>query len=199
MNVFIFNDNLVSDAMFCKGSSTNQELYEMVLEVYTETSAYYPNKNDQARNIWAIPRGIPTGRDHRRDGKHGPLHLDPLERSPALRPCLVSWLGVEPDVCTPKDWFYRRHMPGTKVWLLAPEADLDALEELGIVRLKRAEEISARVIVLALLRPESFRQFIKTVDFHFVIPVGTPSWPASMHESLIVGLSLPFPRSKPCE
>jgi hypothetical protein len=128
-----------------------------------------------------------------------PLHRDPTTRSPAVLEWVASWLGEKPKMCAPKDWFYEGHMPGTRVWALPPAAALEALEELSMARLKRAEEVSAIVLVPALLRPEWFRRFVRTVDLYFAVPPGTPFWPSNMHEPLIVGFSLPFLRFEPWE
>jgi hypothetical protein len=134
-----------------------------------------------------------------------PLHLHPLERSVGLRDWLLSWVP-EFLVASPDDWFHRAQEAGcfdplpcnTWIWTLPPAAALIALEELGDARLKRHDILRGVVLVPALLRPEWFRRFRRTVDFYFFVPAGSiPAWPASMHEPLTIGVFLPLLRFSP--
>jgi hypothetical protein len=110
-------------------------------------------------------------------------------------------------VTKPEDWFYNAHQagnytsqPSTKIWVwdLPPAAALHAIEELGMARLKRHDQICGVLIIPTLLAHEWFRRFTRTVDFYFTVPAGSINeWPKGMHESLTIGCYFPLFRYHP--
>jgi hypothetical protein len=71
---------------------------------------------------------------------YAPLHLDPLEREPRLKPWLDSVMkGLKPEFLTPEGWFDEGQGYGTYVWTAAPAAGEVVVEQLGRARLKRPE------------------------------------------------------------
>jgi hypothetical protein len=206
--VFLFTDNLVAESIFYKGTSSSRELYEMVLELRKlEMKGGFKLKIIHVAGTRMIFQGtdglsrgeLQLGSLLDKAACNVPLHLDPLTRSPALKEWLEDWLGEESlDICSPEDWFYRGHFGGTKIWSLPPAAAIHALEELGVARLKRHEEVSAVILVPALMRPDWFRRFSRIVDVYFVLPAGVEDcWSSDMHEPLIIGLCLPLLRCQP--
>jgi hypothetical protein len=130
-----------------------------------------------------------------------PLHLDPVARSNVFKEWVSSWFelaGTPMRFAQPLDWPYNAHQPGAGwVWCLPPAAALYALEELAMVRVKCKEHVRAIVCVPLLLGTEWMRRFVRSVDVYFKVPAGCSFWPASMHEPLLIGLSLPFLRCEP--
>ena len=55
------------------------------------------------------------------------------------------------------------------------------------------------VVCPRLFTPAWLKQMIKAVDFYFEVPAGTSFWPGSMHESLNIGVCLPYCKSPPWE
>ena len=136
-----------------------------------------------------------------------PLHLTPIDRSPALRDWLATWISEVFRVATPMDWFYTAQQAGQYdlpetpevwVWDLHPSTALEALEELALGRLKRHYLLTGVVLIPELLEPEWRRRFCRVVDCYFTIPRGAISaWPEAMHESLTVGLYFPLLQHRP--
>jgi hypothetical protein len=214
--VWLATDNSTAEASFHKGRSSSPELDAMVLELrllaiagnFVLRLVHIPGTRMIELGIDALSRGeLQAGAlAEATVAKVIPLHLHPLERSEDLLHWLASWVGDDFSIAKPADWFYRAQesrrpdsVPTkTWIWSLPPAAALIALEELGNARLKRHEILKGVVLVPALLRPEWFRRFRKTVDFYFFIPAGSISaWPACMHESLTVGLFFPLLRHRP--
>lgn len=206
--VFIFTDNLVAEWVFAKGSSESQDLLEMVAELrLLELKGGFRLRIIHVAGTRMIQQG--TDGLSRGELQLGslldplsglvPLNLDPIQRSPKLIEWISDWTGIkEPFVCRPEDWFWEGHKGGVKIWSLAPGAAVHALEELGVARLKRHEEVCAIVVVPALMRPAWFRRFARLVDVYIQLPAGVEAaWGGDMHESLIIGLCLPLLRYRP--
>jgi hypothetical protein len=82
-----------------------------------------------------------------------PLHLHPLERSPALRELLAG--VVRPIGCTfltPEGWFTEGHGFGTYVWTPPPAAAEVVVEQLGHARQKRPESMQIVVVPPVMTR-----------------------------------------------
>jgi hypothetical protein len=102
-----------------------------------------------------------------------PLHLNAIERSPAVEPWLRSWLGEDAEVLSPEGWFERGHdllggkydakgfwrhatKKGTFIWNPPPAAASVAIEELRKARIKRQDSMHVFVCP-RLMKPEWFR------------------------------------------
>ena len=150
-------------------------------------------------------------------GHYVPLHLNPLERSPALEDWLKSFMGSSTEVLEPADWFIRGHdlvegkfelnsegvklpasKPGTFLWAPAPAAGEAAIEELRKARHKNQE--STHVFVIPRLLSSFWRRHLwKGADLVVELPAGHPAWPKSMHEPLTLGFFLPYLKHSPWE
>jgi hypothetical protein len=211
--LWLATDNATAASAYYRGAAGSPKLHELVTELRLLTLA-----GNFVLSVFHIAgtRMIEIGVDGLSRGeKHigalaeapesaAPLHLSPLQRSPALKTWLEEWIGEGFKVATPKDWFHDAQLAGgggqdeTWIWDLPPGAALAALEELGLARLKRHELVRAVVLVPQLLQHEWRRRFCRIVDSYFVIPAGSiPEWPSSMHEALTVGLCLPLFRYRP--
>ena len=121
--VFVFTDNMVSEAVSAKGSSKSKLLFDLVVRLYTLEMRY--RCNIQLVHV-AGTRMIEQGTDGLSRGdmydgvmrgesmlKYIPLHLNALERSPGLEDWLGSWAGDfrgrEMEILAPEDWLERGH------------------------------------------------------------------------------------------
>jgi len=116
--IFIFTDNMVSEAVAAKGSSKSKLLYELVVRVYKLEMRY--ECRIQFIHV-AGSRMIAQGTDGdmyegvmRRESmlSHVPLHLNAIERSSALLDWIFSWaskFGNEVENLSPQDWCERGH------------------------------------------------------------------------------------------
>jgi hypothetical protein len=208
--VYLFTDNSTSEGVYYKGTSTSAELFELMMELrllalrigFTVHIIHIAGTRMIAQGTDGLSRGeLQLGALLDEGEQVVPLHLSPTER---IGPGLLDWVhdwtqsdASEIPLARPLDWIHNAHKPGFWIWALPPAAALYALEELATARLKRMEEVGAIVLVPSLMKPDWFRRFCRTVDFYFTIPAGCAIWPASMHESLTVGLVLPLHRCEP--
>ena len=215
--VWIATDNSTAEKSFYKGRSSSPELDAMVLELrliamrgnFILHLVHVAGTRMIAFGIDGLSRGEKQVGALLHGGVAGilPLHLSASERSPDLKEWLCSWAGSNLKFAEPIDWFYAAQQGGdyslpqrdeTWVWIPAPAAALDALEELGKGRLKRHETLRGVVVVPTLLTCEWYRRFRKNVDVYFTIPAGSLNeWGAREYESLTIGLYLPLLRHRP--
>jgi hypothetical protein len=140
--LFVFTDNSTAENAFWKGTSTLQQLYELVLEFRC-----LEHKHGLLLHVIHISgrRMIAQGTDglSRADHTQGvikglgmveylPLHLDPLAREPKLK----GWLeklrqGLEAIFLDPEDWFNKGHGRGNFIWTAPPAAVDVVVEQLG--------------------------------------------------------------------
>jgi hypothetical protein len=212
--LWLATDNSTAASAYYKGTTSSEKLQDMVTELRGLTL-----KGNFVLNIFHIAgtRMIQIGIDGLSRGEMqlgalastprsaAPLHVSPLERSPALVDWLHQWLGINSKIAKPYDWFHAAQQAGSKdehrefwIWDLAPAAALYALEELGTARLKRHGVLQGVVLVPALLQHEWRRRLIRVTDFYFTIPAGSiPEWPIEMFEPLTVAVYLPLFRCRP--
>ena len=167
--VFLFTDNMVSESIASRGSSTSKALFELIVKVYIL------EMNFQCRIQFihvAGTRMIASGVDglSRGDMYEGvmkgismlqfvPLHKGAFEVSPSLLKWISSWaidMGNEVEVLDPEGWFVRGHdvvggttncdgvwipsyRKGTMLWAPPPAAARQAVEELRQARHKRQD------------------------------------------------------------
>ncbi len=141
------------------------------------------------------------------------LHKTVVEVSPAVFEWISndwgSQFGKPVELLSMEDWFERGHdfdgsrvnsdgvwMPnyrsGVFVWAPPPGVARFAIEELRQARQKR--QASAHIFVCPKLLYEEWRRhFYKVVDLQIRVPAGVCDfWPASMHETLIIGICFPY-------
>jgi hypothetical protein len=155
--LFIFTDNTTAEAAFWKGSSKSRKLFDLVLRLRK-----LEMEHDMIIHVVHVSgkRMIAQGTDglSRADHSEGvmqgkpmvefiPLHRDPLEREPKLKPWLDSVTkGLGAEYLTPEGWFDEGHGYGTYVWTPAPAAAEVVVEQLGRARLKRPESMHIVVV-----------------------------------------------------
>jgi hypothetical protein len=131
--LFIFTDNTTAEAAFWKGTSKSRKLFELVLRLRK-----LEMENDMIIHVVHVSgkRMIAQGTDglSRADHLEGvmqgrsmmeymPLHSDPLEREPRLKPFLESITqGLEAKCLSPEGSFDEGHGYGTYIWTAAPAA-----------------------------------------------------------------------------
>ena len=142
---------------------------------------------------------------------HLPLHLEAHERHPSVVQWIQSWCP-DADIVplAPAEWYTTGHglagyTPGPAgtvfptlhsatwfLWSPAPAAARAALEELAVCRHKRPH-LNHIFVVPRLFTSQWRRLLHKTANFIFELPAGSRSaWPVTMHEPLVVGLTLRF-------
>ena len=124
--VFLFTDNSTSEAAFFNGSSSSENLFNLMLrmrklEMTAETKihlCHVSGERMKAQGTDGLSRGNLTV------GVMGgqsmisyvPLHLSALERSSCLEPWLRSWMDDEEvEFLSPNHWYTRGH-DHTGVW-----------------------------------------------------------------------------------
>ena len=220
--VFIFTDNMVSETIASKGSSKSEDLYHLVVRVYKLEMRYKCSIKfihvAGTRMIQQGTDGLSRG-DMVEGVMQGlpmlsfiSLHKDAFQVSPPLKLKIQETFqgyGNEVEFLTPSGWFERGHdfwgsrrncdgiwMPaykaGTMVWAPPPGAARQVLEELRQARLKRQN--SLHVFVCPRLEYDGWRRHMfKSADAIFYLPAGKcESWPAAMHETLIIAVYLPY-------
>jgi len=218
--LFIFTDNTTAEGAYYKGNSDSRTLFALVLRLRRlEMSAslrlhliYVAGTRMVQQGTDGLSRGLLTdgvfGSDSMRF--HVPLHLPAHSRHPLVLPWIQSWCpvsGITP--LSPEGWFINGHgLLDTRtsgpdrtrhpvlspaswfLWSPPPAAARAALEELAISRLKRPH-LNHIVVCPRLFTSQWRRLLFKIADFVFEIPAGArPCWPLSMHEPLVVGLTL---------
>jgi hypothetical protein len=215
--LWLATDNSTAAQAFAKGASKSRRLHDMVTELKMLTlrgnfvlNIFHISGTRMIQiGVDALSRGdLHVGALGSSETSAAPLHLSPIQRSPALRDWVDGWTRDKAKLATPEDWFHaaqqagefaQRHPePQTWVWDLPPAAAIHALEELGNGRLKRHGFLRGVVLIPHLLQPEWSRRFNRVVDLYFVLPAGAiPEWSPNMHEPLTIGLFLPLLRVKP--
>jgi len=140
-----------------------------------------------------------------------PLHLSALQRSPPV----LSWVGAwssdsSLQPLSPEGWFTSGHgiqggiytdehiwVPNqtpnhTFLWCPAPAAASATVDELAMSRLKRTHIL--HIFLCPRLFTSSWRKKLyKVSDLVVELPLGHHEvWPHTMHETLLLSLTLPF-------
>jgi hypothetical protein len=206
--LFLFTDNSTAENAFWKGTSTSPKLFALVLRLRK-----LEMDHDLILHVIHVSglRMIAQGTDglSRADHSEGvmkgtqrmeefmPLHLDPLERSPALRELLAEVVRpIGGMFLTPEGWFTEGHGFGTYVWTPPPAAAEVVVEQLGRARQKRPESMHI-VVVPRVMTGRWRRHMTRGSDFYF--RVDWPEvWPLKGYfEPLLIFVCLPFRSSSP--
>ena len=121
--IFIFTDNMVSESIASKGSSTSKALYELVVRVFKLEMAYRCNISfihvAGTRMIAQGTDGLSRGEMYEgvMNGQpmlsFVPLHIGAVDRSPALLDWINSWAkevrNEDLILLDPEGWFERGH------------------------------------------------------------------------------------------
>ncbi len=146
-----------------------------------------------------------------------PLHLNAIDRSPAVKDWLKSWLNIKGDTAAaflePKDWFLWAHnivgweknvdgilvpkyKKGVFVWTPPPAVADATLKDLRKARQKHMD--STHVFICPRLMTPLWKQHLHRVaGIIFEIPPEVSFWGNDMHEPLIIGLTFPFLKNSP--
>ena len=218
--LFVFTDNTTAEGGYYRGNSDNRVLFSLILRLRLLEMQYslalhvihVAGTRMIQQGTDGLSRGLLTDRVFANQPMsfHIPLHLSALDRSPSLLPWIRSWC---PDshisALTPEGWYLEGHgiqnyapiygiiqpVPSPVSWYLwmpPPAACRHALGELATSRHKRTS--LNHIIVCPRLFTSRWRKLLyKLADIVVEIPPGTrPFWPASMHEPLVLGLTLRF-------
>jgi len=222
--LFMCTDNGVTEAAIYKGTSSDPELYELVLRLKmvemrtgcTILVSHVSGKRMIAQGTDGISRGnlaegVMAGRPMI---DYLPFHLSAIARSPPLLDWIRGWIGEEVELLEPDDWFEKGHdivggskncdgmwipslKSGTYLWAPPPAAADAALEELRKARHKR--QSSTHVVVIPrLMTPRWRKQLHKAADLVlFVPPTLANVWPVEMFEPCLIGIVFPFIPHRP--
>jgi hypothetical protein len=223
--LFMFTDNSTAEAAFHRGSSSNKDLFELVLRLKKlEMTAglkihliHISGRRMIANGVDGLSRGSLT--EGVMSGtpflEFFPLNETALERSPDLLNDFKFMIPFEElTVLEPRDWFEKGHdihgwaknkkgfsypqlKTGTYLWQPAPSIAKYAIEELRKARLKRQE--SCHLFVCPRIFTTKWRkQLYKVADLVFEIPCGSlQTWDVSQFEPLVVGIVFPFAKHRP--
>jgi hypothetical protein len=205
--LFIFTDNTTAEAAFWKGSSKSRKLFDLVLRLRK-----LEMEHDMIIHVVHVSgkRMIAQGTDglSRADHSEGvmqgrtmmefiPLHRDPLEREPKLKPWLESVTkGLNPKFLDLEGWFDEGHGYGTYIWAPAPAAAEVVVEQLGRARLKRPESMHI-VVVPRVMTGRWRRHLTQGTDLYFKMD-WNGVWPLSeQFEPLLIFVCLPYESPSP--
>jgi hypothetical protein len=218
--LFMFTDNSTAESAFYRGTSSNKDLFELVLRLKKlEMTAglkihliHIAGRRMIADGVDGLSRGCLT------EGVMAgvpfldffPLNETAFDRSPWLLEDFSRMIPFEGlTLLEPKDWFEKGHdihgwhmnkkdfwypilKAGTYIWQPAPAVAKYAVEELRKARLKRQD--SCHIFVCPRIFTTKWRkQLYKVADLVFEISCGAlPSWDVSQCEPLVVGIVFPF-------
>ena len=199
--LMMFTDNSTAESAFHKGASSNPALHELVqrlrlLEMKAGAELFVVHVSGKRMiesGVDGLSRGDLNAGIMSGQSIHSliPLHLSACERSPGLIPWTKSWAGEELEVLSPNDWPRIHKEKGTYLWTPPPAAADAALDWMGESIHKRSS--SVHIVLIPRLMTFRWRKFLgKMTDLMLVMPCGTPHWPATTLEPLILAVSLPL-------
>jgi hypothetical protein len=137
----LYTDNQTAEGAYSKGTAGSRSLFESIVMLYKLQMEF----DFILHVIWiAGTRMIQQGTDGLSRGEENslatcelslggmvPLHLDAIERSPALKDWIRGWwsTGRELLMTEPRDWFTTTHTPGDFGWFPAPAAADAAIDQ----------------------------------------------------------------------
>jgi len=208
--VFIFTDNSTAERAFNKGSSKSRLLHELVvrLRALEMKGAIFP------RVVWiAGERMIAQGTDGlsrgdqtcgvMNDGKflrHVPLNKTVLDYDCLLSAELLTWVAVGPRWIWLKetDWFDEvfNHPQGNFVW--TPSAALARVATEQLCEVKHVHPYTNHIFLTPALMTGNWRKLLgKQSDVLLTLPAGSPCWPSSCFEPLVMSLTCALLPSSP--
>ena len=227
--VFLFTDNMVSEAIVAKGSSQNPILYQLVVRIVKLQMIYgcivhfihvagtrMIDQGSDGLSRGDMYEGIMSGRSM---FDFVPLHQSACSRFKDITNWVEGWarvMGNPIEVLSPEDWFERGHdiqgstvnldgvwLPsykrGSFIWSPPPAVAGIIMDELRQARHKRQKSFHV-FICPRLMYPEWRRGLYKSADMILEIRAGSCSfWPKQAHETLIVAILFPYLHRCPWE
>ena len=224
IEVFLFTDNTTAENAFFKGTSSNEKLFNLVLDIRRlemnggckvhfchVAGTRMIDQGSDGLSRGNLSEGVMKGTSM---SSFIPLNKTAFERSGSLEAWLRGWTDESVTRLEPEDWFERGHdllrtgttncdgrwIPeyeaGSFIWSPAPAAAETALEELRKARHKRQDSTHV-FIVPRLMEPHWRRHLYRSADVVLTLPAGHPAWPSEMHEPLIIALFYPFLSYRP--
>ena len=221
--IFMFTDNSTAEAAYYKGNTPSRRLFHLVLclrqlemaqglllQVIHAAGTRMIAQGTDGLSRGDMCEGVMMGQSML---AYIPLHLNALERQPAILIWVRDWVG-QPSLTplTPEEWYDKGHghqggrYTSRGLWLLTethqewllwtppPAAAGAALEELLISRHKRTH-INHIVVIPRLYTATWRKKLFKVSDLVFEVPGRRTFWPAHEHKPLIIGLTLHFSSS----
>jgi hypothetical protein len=207
LELFFFTDNSTAEAVFYKGTSTSEKLFNLILRLREIQMSgclilhviHIAGKRMIAQGTDGLSRGITCagvmeGQDHHFSV---PLHLNALERQgESLKDWVANWFGEAGTWLDPKGWYTSGHTTPRCIWTPPPAATDAALEQLGQSIHKRPHLL--HVVIVPRLMTYRWRKLLgKICDIVFTVPLGTDAWSHSNFEPLVVGIYFPLCRHEP--
>ena len=224
--LWLFTDNSTAESCFVKGSSTSKLLHGLILRLRKVEMEYGVTlflvhcagirmiaQGTDGLSRGTLLEGVLAGRDML---SFIDIAKTAVERHPGVLNYINSWAGKA--ILAPllaEEWFVEGHgiigggkdangiwIPDhakngqTYLWMPPPVIADVALEECMKAVHKRTDAVHIFAIP-RLFTPRWTRAFHKLCDFQFSVPVGSTHWPASMHEPLWIGISLPIVNKSP--
>lgn len=218
--MFLFTDNAVAAGAFFKGTSSNKQLFGLILCLKKLEFDYQfhlhvihiAGSRMQAQGTDALSRGSPLSLSplHR-----VLLHLSALECSSGVLPWCLSWIPKQGTLVPLllKDWFYKGYglgegpanldniwmpspLPASQLiflWSPPPAAGDAAIEQLSLSRHK-CPGLAHIFICPRLMTHLWWKRLFKHADLVFTLPTGHRSivWSTDMHEPLVLGIFLSY-------
>jgi hypothetical protein len=220
--VFMFTDNATTEAAWFNGTSKSKLLFNMVVELkllelthgvkfhlihVAGTRMISQGTDGISRGM--LMEGVLTGESM--------LSFIPINKGAHMRSeDLVGWINhwLRPEKINPlteKQWLWEGHglsqhmwtncdgmkfpvrkkNQHTYLWCPPPVIASVALEELRKSRHKRPD-LTHIFVCPKLMTPCWRKHMLKTCCFSFYVDPGLAYWPDSMHESLLIGVYLPY-------
>ncbi len=223
---FIFTDNSTAENAFFKGTSASPRLFDLIVELrelemrarckvhlihVAGTRMIEQGSDGLSRGNFT--EGSMKGKDIL---EFVPINRSAIDRSPAVKEWLKTWIKDDLEFLDPEGWFERGHdmtrdgdrnseghwIPSYKsgyfVWTPPPAAAEIAVEELRKARHKR-QDSTHLFIVPRLMKPYWYKHLCKVADIILTLPVGHSAWPTDMHEPLTIGICFPYLTHRPWE
>jgi hypothetical protein len=205
--MFMFTDNSTAEAVYWKGTSHSQKLFELVLRLKKLEA-----KHDMILHVIHVSgkRMIAQGTDGISWGDHSagvmrgipmtayvPLHQDAFAREPKLVEFIREISSpLAPKFLEPEGWFEEGHKSGNFIWSPAPAAAKVVVEQLGRARLKRPQSLHI-IVVPRLMTGRWQRHLSRGTDFYLKIDWDN-LWPlATHHEPVLMFVCLPYISHRP--
>ena len=220
--VFMFTDNSTTEAAWFNGTSKSKLLFNIVVDLklleLTQGVKFHLIHVAGTRMIAQGTDGISRGM--LMEGVLSGQSMDsfiPINKGAHIR-CenLTGWINTwtRPEAVTPlteKEWLWEGHglsqemwkncdgiqfpvrntTKHTYLWCPAPAIAAVALEELRKSRHKRPD-LTHIFVCPKLMTPLWRKHLLKTCCLSFYVDPGLSHWPDSMHESLLIGIYLPY-------
>jgi hypothetical protein len=219
--LFLFTDNRTAEGASYRGNSDNKHLFELVvrLRCLDMSSSLHLHLIHVAGTRMIAQGTDAISRGQLSEGicfdpslpSFVPLHLSAHARSNTLISWVQTWVP-DPDLrpLTPEEWYTRGHgwitghysdervwvpteLPDKwHLWMPPPAAARAAVDELSVSRHKR-HHLNHIFICPRLCTHLWRKKLYKVADLVLEVSAGSrPFWPASMHEPLVIGLTLQF-------